>query len=139
MVGLVKSAMYKTIGQGNLSWKELQDVILDVEVALNNRPLDYLENDVQLPVLTPNVLLFGQPNAIPELEPCNIPETNLRKRARYLQKCKNALWKRWSSEYLRGLRERHNLKHEGKAVVPSVGDVVIVKSEERNRGKWSNC
>ena len=63
MVGLVKSAMYKTIGQGNLSWKELQDVILDVKVALSNRPLDYIENDVQLPVLTPNALLFGQPNA----------------------------------------------------------------------------
>ena len=32
---------------GNLSWKELQDVILDVEVTLNNRPLDYVENDIQ--------------------------------------------------------------------------------------------
>jgi hypothetical protein len=50
LVGLVKSAMYKVIGGGNLSWKELQDaVILDIEVAHNNRPLDYVEDDVQQP------------------------------------------------------------------------------------------
>ena len=65
----------KSIGQGNLSWKEFQDVILDVEVALNNRHLDYIENDVQLPVL------------IPELKSYNIQETDLRKRAKYLRKC----------------------------------------------------
>ena len=87
----------RSIGEGNLPWKELQDVILDVEVALNNRHLDYIENDVQLPVLIPNALLFGQPNAIPELKSYNIQETDLRKRLKYLRKC--------------------NLKHGGKAVV----------------------
>ena len=93
LVGLVKSAMYKTIGQRNLSRKELQDVIIDVEVALNNRLLDYLENDVQLPVLTPNALLFGQPNVIPALKSYNIEETHLRKRTKYFQKCKDAVWR----------------------------------------------
>ena len=52
LIGLVKAAMYKVIGGGNLSWKELLDVILDIEVALNNRPLDYIEDDVQQPILT---------------------------------------------------------------------------------------
>ena len=52
MIGLVKSALNKTIGHGMLTWKELQEVLLDVEVSLNNRPLSYVENDVQLPVLT---------------------------------------------------------------------------------------
>ena len=61
MVGLFKMALYKTIGNGFLSWKELQDVVLDVEVALNNRPLSYLEDDIQFPVLTPNTFLFEQP------------------------------------------------------------------------------
>ena len=37
-----------------LRWAELEEVVLDVEVALNNRPLGYLEDDVELPVLTPH-------------------------------------------------------------------------------------
>ena len=42
LIGLVKRALYKSIGGGLLTWAELQDVLLDVEVALNNRPLSYV-------------------------------------------------------------------------------------------------
>ena len=65
LVGLVKQALYKTIGNGNLLWTELQEVILGVETTLNNRPLSHVKEDVQLPLLTPNTLLFGQPNLLP--------------------------------------------------------------------------
>lgn len=51
MVELVTNALYKTIGSGCLSWKELEEVLVDVEVTLNNRPLGYVEDDVQLPLL----------------------------------------------------------------------------------------
>ena len=39
-------------------------------------------------------------------------------------------------EYLRGLRERHNLKHGGPPPTLAKGDVVIIQSDEWNRGKW---
>ena len=136
MVGLVKQSLYKTIGNGYLTWSELKDVLLDVEVTLNNRPLGYVEDDVQLPLLTPNTLLFGQPNQIPEEDDQGIEDLNLRKRVKYLQRCKDVLWRRWSSEYLKALRERHNLKHNTKQTTPQPGDVVLIKSEDRNRGKW---
>ena len=80
--------------------------------------------------------MFGQPGTIPEEDVDCIDEASLRKRARYVEKCKNALWSRWSSEYLRGLRERHNLKHPKKEHMLKQGDVVIIKGEERNRNKW---
>ena len=44
------------MGNGFLSWTERKGLILDVEVTLNNRPLSYMEDDVWLPVLTPNSL-----------------------------------------------------------------------------------
>ena len=115
---------------------ELQEVVLDVEVALNNRPLDYVEDDIELPILTPSSLLHMQPNALPELEPNHIRDYDLRKRAKYLGKCKDAVWSRWTKEYLRGLRERHRLKHKGDNAHPAVGDVVIIKSDEKNRAQW---
>ena len=37
MIGLVKAAVCKYIVNGFLTWAELQEVLLDVEVALNNR------------------------------------------------------------------------------------------------------
>ena len=45
------------------------------------------------------------------------------------------MWVRWSKEYLRGLRESHNLTHKAKQPKLSVGDVVIIKSDEKNRSK----
>ena len=49
---------------------------------------------------------------------------------------KDALWERWSKEYLRGLRERHNLKHKTRDQDLKQGDVVIIKGDDRNRNKW---
>ena len=69
LIGLFKTALNKTIGKGMLTWAELCEVVLDVEIALNNRPLCYLEDDIQLPLLTPNSLLFLRSNQLPELEP----------------------------------------------------------------------
>ena len=55
-----------------LSWKELQEVLSDLETTLNNRPLSYLEDDPQLPVLTPSSVLFVNSNVLPELQPHRI-------------------------------------------------------------------
>ena len=46
------------------------------------------------------------------------------------------MWSRWTKEYLRGLRGRHRLKHKGDNAHPAVGDVVIIKSDEKNRAQW---
>ena len=32
-------ALYKSMGRARLVWNELEEVLLDIEVALNNRPL----------------------------------------------------------------------------------------------------
>ena len=120
-----------------MKWDELQDVLLDCEIALNNRPLSYVEEDVQLPILTPNVMMFGQPNSLPE-EPVElIIEKDMRKRAKYLKWCKDALWSRWTGEYLRALRERHVMKNNKSEVKLKAGDVVLIKGKEINRGKWN--
>ena len=106
LVGLVKRALHKSSGRAKLTWNEFEEVILDVEIALNNRPLSYVEDDIQLPVLTPNSMMFEQSNLLPEEDIESIEDINLRKRARYLRRCKDALWSRWSGEYVKGLRER---------------------------------
>ena len=46
LIGIMKQSMYKAIGNGQLRWYELEEVILDVEITLNNRPLGYVEDDI---------------------------------------------------------------------------------------------
>ena len=136
LIGVMKSAFYKTVGQGILNWEELSEVILDIEVTMNNHLLCYQEEDVQLPTLTPNTMLFLKSNILPELQPYHLEGRDLRKPAKFLQKTKDAMWNRWTAEYLRALRERHRLKLGDKRWSLAVGDVVVIKSSERNRNSW---
>ena len=136
MVSIVKGALYKVVGAAKLSFKEMQEVLLDIQIVLNNRPLTYCEDDVEMPVLTPNMLIFGKANYLPDEEPSDVQDRDLRKRRKYLRKCKDALWKRWKSEYIRALRERHNVTHSGKQARLEIGDVVLIKGEEKNRALW---
>ena len=136
MVGLVKGALRKSIGKSLLTFAELKEILLDVEVTLNNRPLSYVEDDIQMPLITPESMMRPQSNLLPELEPHLEETVPLRKRAKYLKRCKDAMWRRWTSEYLRGLRERHNLKHKGSSGVVKKGEVVIIKGDEKDRNHW---
>ena len=136
LIGLFKRAFYKAIGNNTLLWEELSEVVLDVEVALNNRPLSYIEDDVELPVLTPNSMLNINPSVLPELKPHHIDNRDLRKRTKFMIKCKESVWKRWSREYVKSLRERH-VKGGGKqTITPRRGTAVIIKDEKKNRNTW---
>ncbi len=47
-----------------------------------------------------------------------------------------SLWKRWKTEYVRSLRERHNMKSKDRNQQIEIGQVVMVHGEEKNRGVW---
>ncbi|XP_068697519.1 uncharacterized protein [Montipora foliosa] len=136
LIGLFKAAFYKTIGNGTLRWSELEEVVLDVEVALNNRPLSYQEDHVEMALLTPSSMLHLRPNHLPELSANHLQERDLQKRAKYLLRCKEVMWSRWTKEYVRSLRERHRKCGGDQTPHPSVGDVVIIQDESRNRNTW---
>ena len=61
---------------------------------------------------------------------------NCKKQQRYVHVCKEAAGKGWDHEYLTALRERHNLNHKEKPVKTNVNDVVMIKEDEKNHGKW---
>ena len=47
---------------------------------LNNRPLTYC--DIQLPVLTPNIMILGKSTRVPKFDPSDVEDCDLRKRAK---------------------------------------------------------
>ena len=128
LIALVKKSLFKVIRGAKLKFSKLEEVIQEVEVALNNRPLSYVEDDLQFPVLMPNVMMFGKDNWLPTEDRNQIVDRDLRKRARYLEHCKQA-------EDIRALREWHNLKHKAHELTAKTGDAVLVKGDEKNCGK----
>ena len=119
-----------------MTWDGLAELMLDIEIQINRRPLSYVEDDLELPTLTPATFLYQRSSLLPVEETWRIESNDLRKRAKYLLACKNGLWKRWKRECLAALRERHNMLHERSKFHPKVGDVVIVQSDSKNRGTW---
>ena len=113
----------------------MEEVLLDVEVTLNNRPLSYIEDEIEFPTLTPNTMLFANSNILLELETHHIVDGDLCRRAKHLLRCKEAVWKRWSREYLCSLRERHHATMKP-GPTPKVGDVVIISDNEK-KGEWT--
>ena len=52
MVGIVEKSLYKTVVKTILTWSELEEVLLDAKTVLNNKPLSFAEDEVQMPILT---------------------------------------------------------------------------------------
>ena len=57
--------------------------------------------------------------------PYHLPDKDLRKREKFLLKCKEVIWKRWFSEYVRSFREQHRGAGGKQTSYPSVGNVII--------------
>ena len=52
MAELVKQYLIKATGRETLTKQELEEILLDIEIVRHNRPLIYIGEDIQMPVLT---------------------------------------------------------------------------------------
>ena len=102
---MTKQALFKANGKTKLSWKELESVLLDIEITLNDRPLGCIEDGIH----KPNLMILGQPNFELKFDANNTDDCDLKNRGKYIRSCKYRVWSRWTKEYLRGLREQHRL------------------------------
>ena len=144
MVRSTKRCLRKIIGQAKFSQDELLMAIVEVEMVINSWPLSYMSaNDLEEP-LTPSHLIVGRRlmNAPDHLshgsdDEFDVTPDALTRRVRYLNSTILRFWERWRKEYLVGLREVHR-GHRGNSSAPrvSVGDVVIIHSDDQPRGLW---
>ena len=72
--------MYRTTGKAQLTWAELEEVLLGFEIILNNRPLNYIEEDIDYPILTPNSLILGRIINFPDAAPHESESETMKKR-----------------------------------------------------------
>ena len=107
LIGLTKQSLYKSLGKSLLTWSELEEVLLDIEVNLNNLPVAYIEKDLEYFLLTPNSMILGRYIKLPYDSPEEKEVSDSwKKQQRYVHKCKEASWRRWVHDYLVGFREK---------------------------------
>ena len=109
MIRLMRQMLYKAMGNVHLTMTEIQEMVLYIEINMDNQLFTYLDNDIEQSILTPNVLLQRQIISVTDIQ-LEDDNPDIRKRQRYINKCKQAAWRRWSNDYLKELRERHNMK-----------------------------
>ena len=59
--------MYRTIGKAQLTWAELEEVLIDIEIIINNRPLTYIVEKIDYPILTSNNLILEYNVSFPDV------------------------------------------------------------------------
>ena len=131
LIGLIKVSLYRTIEKAQLTWAELEEVFLDIEIMLNNRPLPYIEKEIDYPILTPNSFILGCDVNFPDAAPHECENETIKKRHKYIKRCKEALWKRWKHECLVAVIKKPNLKNKYKTFKINVGDVVLIKGKRK--------
>ena len=94
-----------------------------------------MEDDLGPRTLTPNAILYIKDQHLLENDEDITDDDIFTKAERRIKLKREHLWKRWVDEYLRSLRERHELR-KGEQTFPQVGGIVLIKSESKNRQEW---
>ena len=137
MVGIMKASLLKVISRALLKYEELEEALLDIECFMNNRPLCYQEEEIEHPVLTPNLLIHGTTAQFLDEDLEAFDEKDLvTKRMKFLKTCRRQLRKRWQAEYLHALEERHRKTVGKEEKVPTKGSVVIITDDSKIKTKW---
>ena len=145
LIGLTKQAIRKTLGRTFISLQQLQTIVVEIESMLNDRPLTYVNSDLQdTQPLTPSHLLYGRriqqaPHPLSDQEEANDPSfvdgVDLRKRVDKLTQLMGHFSSRWKREYLTSLREFYKTSRQNGQLIRT-GDVVIVHEDNKPRLQW---
>ena len=99
LIGIFKSIFRRIVGKGLLGFAQLKDLVIDIEMVMNNRPLTYMEDEVEQVVLTPNSFLHGGARLPVDLEPHQIDDHTIKREVKRVKAAKEAVWQRWKREY----------------------------------------
>lgn len=132
----IKTHLYRKVGNANMTYEELNTVVIQVEACLNSRPLCLLSSDPSdLKALTPGHFLTGDSLvAIPEPDVTATPMNRLNRWRRVTQAFQQ-IWSRWQKEYLAQLQQRNRWEKE-KGPRVKIGTVVLMKEDNIPPLQW---
>ena len=145
MVGVIKSALIKTLGRALVTFEEFRTILLELAAVINDRPITAVPAEADAPsALTPAQFLRGGPHDpalaawLPVdrlLDDGKTTGGDLRKEYAKRSAYFRQLSVRWFREYLLQLRSAQTRK--GAATRPiQVGEVCVLKEDNKPRILW---
>ena len=138
LVRSVKSALRKTVSNSCLTRVELETILMEIEAAINSRPLTVVRDDEnEVECLTPNHFLIGRRSgmSVEVFEDVdNITQTTLKERRESYLKYLDTLWFRWRSEYITSLP--YFSSKSGRSNSVDIDSVVLIRDDMRPRMQW---
>ena len=144
LIGITKQCLKKLLGKNLVSLVELQTMLCKIECQINNRPLTYVTNEINDPIITPSLLLYGRnietmSNEYIDrdelLDPSMYSQSIISRRALHVKDLIRRYWLIWKNDYLKALRERdRNLIRTNHSL--SIGDIVLI-CDETPRSEWN--
>ena len=95
LIGIIKRALSKVVGRSLLTYPELEDILIDIENGMNNRPLLYQREELEQLALAPNTLLRGKTTPVLEEDLKTIGEEEVSRWMKFLQRSKEQLRRRF--------------------------------------------
>ena len=144
LVRTIKASLATAISRKLLTLEEFTTIVKEAENIVNSRPLTYQSDESRDVPLSPSQLAWGRDLTLmpPPLQPGDPLDEDYDARATRAQYMllSNALErfrKRWHTEYLLSLREKHNNKcAENPTHHLSVGKLVMIKHDNVHHIEW---
>ncbi|UYV80828.1 hypothetical protein LAZ67_19001892 [Cordylochernes scorpioides] len=132
LIRSIKDLLVRILGHSSVYYEDMSTILCDVEATINSRPLTYIHQDFDsLIPLSPSMFLHDSKYVgVPDLD--KLYSKKFQDRYRHCQRLREALRSRFRSEYLGQLVQKANER----TPKLSVGDVVIVKVEDKRRLHW---
>lgn len=132
----VKHHLLRSLNQSHLTYEEFQTILIQVEGIVNSRPLYPMSSDPNdLEPLTPSHFLIGKSLiTLPDPNLLDIKSSKL-SRFQLLQQICQSYWRRWSTEYLSTLQQRHKWSKNNPNNI-KVGTMVIIKQDNLPSYNW---
>lgn len=136
MVQSVKQPLRIILGQKTLTFDELTCILSEVEMIVNNRPLDIVNQEEMSPV-TPAELMYGKRLdnlSDPNFRKQEVSKVDLKSMWRSRQLTLNSFWKKWSKTYLLNLQIRQKWKEPTEEDL--LNKVVLLREDNMSRNEW---
>ncbi|XP_055584910.1 uncharacterized protein LOC129737771 [Uranotaenia lowii] len=134
-VKIAKRHLYRQLGASRLSFEDMYSILVEIEAAMNSRPLTPLTEDPNdLTALTPAHFLIGTTmNSVPEVDVSQLPISRLDHYQR-MQKLYQSFWYRWRTEYLQELQRDTKVIQPNNEIKP--GRLVVIVDDFLPPVKW---
>lgn len=131
-----KHHLKRIIGDGTLTYEEMNTTLCQIEGCLNSRPLCPISNDPNdFGILTPAHFLIGRPLlARPQPSVIDVPQNRLHYWQQIYQTTEK-FWIQWRSEYFSRLQQRPKWLTETTSIQKD--DLVLLKDDNLPPTQWS--